>query len=124
MIIKSFITVIIGIKHDSIFYFSQVKEGGGIRSNAPNFFMPREMLAQSMQKLRLAVTRQCDRKSEENVAESNTPGIGDGENVKRRFDRRKAYYATRNVKVSLEKPPPLEPNEINRIASIFSTKFT
>ena len=82
------------------------------------------MLAQSMQKLRLAATRQCDLESEENVTESKVPGIGDDVSEKRSYGRKKNFYATRNVKVNLEKPPPLEPNEINRIASIFSAKFT
>ena len=86
--------------------------------------MSQEMLAQSMQKLRLAVTHQLSDAQRKEDVESDSFGIDMGGHAKSRFDRRKNYYATKNVKVSLDKPPPLESSEINRIASIFSTKFT
>ena len=88
--------------------------------------MSREMLAQSMQKLRLAVTRDCNDRNEQHddIEEFGMESKGGDEGVGRRFDRRKTRYLTNSVKVSLDKPPPLETDEINRIASIFSAKFT
>ena len=84
--------------------------------------MPPEMLAQSMQQLRLAVSRQYENASLEEAAISNTMGSYGADDIKKRFDRQE--NATKNGKISLDRPPPLETNEMNRIASIFSTKFT
>ena len=88
--------------------------------------MSREMLAQSMQKLRLAITRDCNDRSRQHddIEEIDMESRGNDEVLERRVDRRKPRYLTNSVKVSLDKPPPLETDEINRIASIFSTKFT
>lgn len=78
-----------------------------------------------MQKLRLSASH---RQTQEYI-ESSDEETGlkshrkDSKDLERRYERRKKFYGTKNTKLSLDKPPPLQSTEMNRIASIFSSKF-
>ena len=87
--------------------------------------MPPERLAQSMQKLRLSASHG---RSPEYIEDSDDEmrlksHRKDSKDLERQFERRKKFYGTKNIRLSLDKPPPLQSTEMNRIASIFASKF-
>ena len=87
--------------------------------------MPPERLAQSMQKLRLSAShRRSPEYIEGSDDETGLKSHGkDSKDLERQFERRKKFYGTKNTRLSLDKPPPLQSTEMNRIASIFASKF-
>ena len=78
-----------------------------------------------MQKLRLCAshrqTVECIESSDEEKGLKSYRK--ENEDLERQFERRKKFYGTKSSKLSLDKPPPLQSTEMNRIASIFSSKF-
>lgn len=79
--------------------------------------MPAELLAQSMEQLKLKVNRKSD-------------VIFKGDDIKSLSRRKRedeiargSFHTVKHNRVSIDKPPPLESTEMNRIASIFATKF-
>eukprot|EP00795_Rhopilema_esculentum_P000227 gene227-9865_t len=90
----------------------------------PNFFMPSDMLVKSMQKYRLTKVHGSgleDDAQAENKDEHH--GFGTKE-IEQEYKRRRQLYTTKETRPSLDKPPPLQTSEMNRIASIFTSKFT
>ena len=88
----------------------------------PNFFMRPEKLAESMRKLRLAATLPYRNKDGDLVV--GNAALEASEHKDNQKDAHRQYLnSTMDAKVNINKPPPLQTSEINRIASIFSSKF-
>ena len=86
--------------------------------------MSSDMLVKSMQKYRLTRMHRNgleDDAQAENKDEHHEFGTKD---VEKEYKRRRQLYTTKETRPSLDKPPPLQTSEMNRIASIFTSKFT
>lgn len=87
--------------------------------------MPPQILAQSMQKLRLTITQALgDASLEDGVSNSEATHVHDINGIEGKTDKRKMHFLKKEKKISLDDPPPLDSSEINRIASIFTLKLS